>query len=49
MKHELRSVHFNITNHYRLIAAIHYNHQIAYILLLLTHNEYDQGRWKKNL
>lgn len=40
---------FNITNHYRLIAAIHYNHQIAYILLLLTHNEYDQGRWKKNL
>src|SRR5881227_1244634 len=25
---------FNITNHYRLITAIHYNHQVVYILLL---------------
>ena len=40
---------FNITNHYRLITAIHYNHEIVYILLLLTHNEYDQGQWKNNL
>ena len=40
---------FNITNHYRLITAMHYNHQIAFILLLLTHNEYDQGHWKKIL
>ena len=40
---------FNITNHYRLITAIYYNHEIVYILLLLTHNEYDQGHWKNNL
>ena len=40
---------FNIKNHYRLITAIHYNHQIVYILLLLTHNEYDQDHWKKYL
>lgn len=40
---------FNITNHYRLITAIHYNHEIVYILLLLTPNAYDQGHWKNNL
>jgi mRNA interferase HigB len=40
---------FNLTNHYRLITAVHYNHQIVFILLLLTHNEYDQGLWKKKL
>ena len=40
---------FDITNHYRLITAVHYNHQLVFILLLLTHNEYDQGHWKKKL
>ena len=40
---------FNIKNHYRLITAIHYNHQIIYILLLLTHSDYDAGHWKENL
>lgn len=40
---------FNIKNHFRLITAIHYNHQLVFVLLLLTHNEYDQGRWKKYL
>ena len=40
---------FNIKSHYRLITAIHYNHQILYVLLLLIHNEYDQAHWKKNL
>lgn len=40
---------FNITPHYRLITAIHYDHQIVFVLLLLTHNEYDQAHWKKNL
>lgn len=40
---------FNLTNHYRLITAIHYNHQLVFILLLLRHNEYDQGHWKKKL
>jgi mRNA interferase HigB len=40
---------FNIKNHFRLITAIHYNHQIHYVLLLLTHGEYDKDHWKKNL
>jgi mRNA interferase HigB len=40
---------FNIKSHYRLITAIHYNHQILFVLLLLTHNEYDKAHWKKNL
>lgn len=40
---------FNIKNHYRLVTAIHYNHQIVYILLLLTHSNYDKPHWKKNL
>jgi mRNA interferase HigB len=40
---------FNIKNHFRLITAIHYNHQIIYILLILTHGEYDKPHWKKNL
>ena len=40
---------FNIKNHYRLITAIHYNHPIVYILLLLTHSDYDAGHWKENL
>ena len=37
---------FNIKNHFRLITAIHYNHQIVYVLLLLTHSDYDAGHWK---
>jgi mRNA interferase HigB len=40
---------FNITNHYRLITAIHYNHQIIFILLMLAHGDYDKPHWKKNL
>ena len=40
---------FNIKNHYRLITAIHYNHQLVFILRLLTHAEYDQGHWKRHL
>lgn len=40
---------FNIKDHYRLITAIHYNHQLVYILHLLTHNEYDRGHWNRNL
>lgn len=40
---------FNIKNHSRLITAIHYNHQLVFVLLLLTHNEYTQGRWKNHL
>jgi mRNA interferase HigB len=40
---------FNIKNHYRLITAIHYNHQIVYILLSLTHTDYDRPHWKTTL
>jgi mRNA interferase HigB len=37
---------FNIGgNKYRLITAIHYNRQIIYIRLVLTHAEYDLAYW----
>ena len=37
---------FNIGgNKYRLIVAIHYNRQIIYIRLVLTHAEYDLAYW----
>jgi mRNA interferase HigB len=39
---------FNIAgNCFRLIAAIHYNLQRVYIRGVLTHAEYDEGRWKE--
>jgi mRNA interferase HigB len=38
---------FNISgNNYRLIAAIHYNRGKIYIRHILTHAEYDFGKWK---
>jgi mRNA interferase HigB len=38
---------FNIGgNKYRLITAIHYNRQRVYIIHVLTHKEYDSGKWK---
>ncbi len=41
---------FNIAhNRYRLVAAAHYNMQIVYTLLILTHKEYDRGAWKEQL
>jgi mRNA interferase HigB len=41
---------FNIGgNKYRLITAIHYNTQIIYLMMVLTHQEYDAGSWKKVL
>ncbi len=37
---------FNIGGHkYRLITAIHYNRQIIYIRLVLTHSQYDLSYW----
>ena len=40
---------FNIKgNHYRLITAIHYNTGIIFIRDLMTHAEYDKGRWKEH-
>ena len=39
---------FNIGgNKYRLIAAIHYNRHKAFIRAVLTHVEYDLGKWKR--
>lgn len=38
---------FNISgNKYRLISLIKYRWQIVYIRHILTHAEYDRGRWK---
>jgi mRNA-degrading endonuclease HigB of HigAB toxin-antitoxin module len=34
-------------NRVRLIAAIHYNRKRVYIRAVLTHTEYDEGRWKE--
>ena len=39
---------FNIGgNKVRLIAAIHYNRRRIYIRAVLTHGEYDKGKWKE--
>jgi mRNA interferase HigB len=39
---------FNIGgNKVRLIAAIHYKRQKFYIRAVLTHSEYDEGKWKE--
>ncbi|HZQ06886.1 MAG TPA: type II toxin-antitoxin system HigB family toxin [Anaerolineae bacterium] len=39
---------FNIGgNKARLIAAIHYNRRRVYIRAVLTHPEYDQGKWRE--
>ena len=41
---------FNIErNAHRLIAAIHYNTGLVFVLRLLTHREYDQEHWKVEL
>ncbi|MBA4366637.1 MAG: hypothetical protein C0403_03245 [Desulfobacterium sp.] len=38
---------FNIGgNRVRLIAAVHYNTKKIYIRHVLTHQEYDKGKWK---
>ena len=38
---------FNISgNKYRLISVIKYRWQIVYIRNILTHAEYDKGKWK---
>ena len=40
---------FNISgNKIRLIAAIHYNTQCLYIRYELTHNEYNNEKWKES-
>jgi mRNA interferase HigB len=38
---------FNIAgNKYRLIAAIKYRWAVVYIRAILTHVEYNKGKWK---
>ena len=38
---------FNIGgNTARLVAAIHFNRQMVFILAILTHAEYDKDKWK---
>ena len=36
-------------NKFRLIAAVHYNTGIVYVLRVLTHREYDDDKWKRDL
>jgi mRNA interferase HigB len=39
---------FNIGgNKYRLITVIHYNRRKIYVRHVLTHEDYDRGRWKR--
>jgi mRNA interferase HigB len=39
---------FNVGgNKVPLIAAIHYNRKRIYIRAVLTHEEYDRGKWKE--
>jgi mRNA interferase HigB len=35
-------------NKFRLIAAIHYNRGKVYLRHVLTHDEYDRGKWKRS-
>lgn len=44
-----RFVVFNIGgNKYRLIAAIHFNRGKLFVRHVLTHAEYDEGKWKED-
>jgi mRNA interferase HigB len=37
---------FNIAgNNYRLVAKIYFRHKKVYIRAVLTHRQYDQGKW----
>lgn len=39
---------FNVGgNKVRIVAAIHYNRKRIYIRAVLTHEEYDKGKWKE--
>ena len=34
-------------NKYRLITSVHFNRGKVYVRHVLTHSEYDRGKWKK--
>jgi mRNA interferase HigB len=36
-------------NKYRIVAALHYDGNICYVLRVLTHKQYDTNRWKMEL
>jgi mRNA interferase HigB len=39
---------FNISgNKYRLIARVRYDYQLVNVRIVLTHAEYDKGKWKE--
>lgn len=38
---------FNIGRAYRLIAAVHFNRKKVFVRHVLTHQEYDRGKWKE--
>ena len=38
---------FDIGKSYRLIARVNYQFQKVYVLQILTHGEYDKGKWKQ--
>lgn len=41
---------FNIErNAHRLVAAIHFNTGMVFVLRLMAHTEYDRGSWKAEL
>ena len=41
---------FNIQrNEHRLVAAIHFNTGLVYVLGIMTHKEYDRQSWKDEL
>ena len=41
---------FNVGgNKVRIVAAIHYNRHRIYIRAVLTHAEYDKGKWKNDV
>jgi mRNA interferase HigB len=43
-----KAVAFNIGgNKARLVANIRYDTGIVYVLYVLTHKEYDKGKWKE--
>ena len=41
---------FNISgNNHRLIAAVHYNTGLVYVLDIMAHGEYEKDTWKERL
>ena len=38
---------FNVGgNKYRLVSSVHFNRGKVYVRYIMTHQEYDRGRWK---